>query len=353
MTLLWKLLGIHLIVVGVISSIIYATIKYHAADYFQQLMEHYKIEPVDAHTMFLDIVYVSLGWAFIASLLTAAFISFFLVRLTLRPLSRLEQASQSIAAGNYHVSIEPITSAKELGRLQKAFNCMAISLQQAQQTQETLVTNVTHELGSPLTNVKGYIEALRDNVIQPSYQIFNILYEEVDRLSRLVEDLMLLAKPDAARLQLKRKKSDIKSLIEMSIALYWSRLTTHKITVEIEDWPTDTQVQVDDKRILQVISNLLHNVLQYTPPGGKLLVRSRRTKKHMIIEFANTSDFIPATELDLIFERLYRTDAVRSRDAKGTGIGLAIVREFIVAHGGEVGAEHNNGFTHIWFSLPL
>jgi len=211
---------------------------------------------------------------------------------------------------------------------------------------------VAHELRTPLTNIKGYLEALTDGVVTPSSETFELLQEETLRLVHLVEDILRLAEADAAKATLHKTEIRLFGLIGHIIDSLRAQFNEKKITVETHFDNGADQLEADPDKVSRVIGNLLQNALQYTLPGGRVGISAERMPGEIKVVFANTGG-IAEKDLPYIFERFYRGEKSRSREHGGAGIGLAIVKELVEAHGGTVGAEVSSGEVKIWFTLPL
>lgn len=349
--LLWKLLGINILTIAVVILIVWFAIDYLASNYFMTLMKNYNISPTDVNQMFLDATHRSLVWATLATLTLAVILSFLLTRRVLTPLSQMTAIAKRIAGGNYKSEVQ-ISSTDEIGELAAAFNQMAASLQRVEQLRKSMVIDVAHELRTPLTNTRGYIEALRDKILPPSQETFELLHDETLRLVRLVEDLLQLARADASRETLQKQKVNLQNLASQILDLFQPKFAEKKIAVEANIAEVEGQVVADPEKLSQVLRNLFQNAWQYTTQGGHIRVFTERLPGKVKVVFANTGDEIAENDLPFIFERFYRGEKSRSRDHGGAGIGLAIVKELVEAHRGEVGAESTPAETRIWFTLP-
>ncbi len=350
--LLGKLLLVNILpVIGVIILVIWLAIDQLAADYFMVLMDKYDVSPTDTHQMFLDAVHRYLLWASLAALALALLLSYLLTRRVLRPLSQMTAITRELAAGSFSGRVE-VSSTDEIGELGLAFNRMADSLEQLEQLRKTMVADVAHELRTPLTNLRGYLEALSDKVVPPSKETFGMLEEETLRLVHLVEDLQQLARADAARAFLHRQPLLLQELIEQMLALYGPNFQAKQISVQTSFAAGSELVKADRDKLLQALRNLIENAWKYTPPQGTVSVSTQGVSQGIRVIIANSGEGIAAKDLPFIFERFFRTDRSRSRQAGGAGIGLAIVKELIEAHGGRVGAESSGGETRVWFILP-
>lgn len=350
--LLWKLLLVNIVpVIGIVIPVIWLAIDQLAARYFTALMHKYDVSPTDIHQMFVSSVHRYLIWASLAALGLAFVLSFLLIRRMLRPLSQMTAISGKMAAGTFSARVD-IISTDEIGRLGMAFNQMADSLEKLEKLRKTMVADVAHELRTPLTNLRGYLEGLNDGVIAPSPETFQMLQQETLRLVHLVDDLRQLAKADAAKAYLKREEVSLTELVGQMLTLYRLRLQEKNIKVSTHFPAGADRVAADPDKLLPAIRNVLENACQYTPANGTIDIGSRRTDEGIKVVFANSGSGIAEEDLPYIFERFYRADRSRSRLAGGAGIGLAIVKELIEAHGGRVGVDSSGSEARIWFVLP-
>jgi signal transduction histidine kinase len=349
--LLWKLLGIIVLIIGFVIAIVWLSVDYLAADYFVILMKKYHISPTSSHEMFLGAIHRYLIWASLAALVLAVGLSFLLMRRMLNPLTKMTAITKKIASGDYSDKV-PVTSGDEIGQLALAFNRMAESLQEIEQLRKTMIIDVAHELRTPLTNIKGYIEALDDGVVSPSKETFMLLEEETSRLDRLVQDILRLAKADAAKAGLNKVEVDVVGLIAQMLASFRAQFDAKGINVETRLVDGPRKILADPSHLSQVIHNLLQNALEYTDPDGEMVIAMESMPGENKVVIANTGGEIAEKDLPFIFERFYRGEKSRSREHGGAGIGLAIVKELVEAHAGKVGADISDKMTRVWFSLP-
>lgn len=349
--LLWKLLLINVPVIAVIILVIWLAIDQLAATYFMVLMEKYMVAPTETHQAFLAAVHRYLIWASLAALALAFVLSYLLTRRVLRPLSEMTGITRELASGRFSTRVE-VLSQDEVGQLGLAFNRMADSLAQVEQLRKTMVADLAHELRTPLTNLRGYLEALSDEVLPPSRETFGVLQQEILRLVHLVEDLQQLARADAAKALLQRQPLSLAEEIDQLLRLFRPNFEAKGIAVISHFAPGSEVVNADRDKLLQALRNLVENAWKYTPANGQVEVASKPVAGGVRVLFSNSGEGIAAQDLPFIFERFFRADRSRSRDAGGAGIGLAIVKELIEAHGGRVGAESSPGETRIWFTLP-
>jgi signal transduction histidine kinase len=245
-----------------------------------------------------------------------------------------------------------VVSRYEGGQLADAFNHMAENLEMIERLRKNMVADISHELRTPLTNLRGYMEGLSDSVIPPTRETFQMLEQEVLRLVNLVEDLQQLARADAAKSFLDCRELSLHELLDQIMDLYRPNFQEKEIDVQWQLDPGSDLLTADRDKLLQAIRNLVDNAWKYTPRGGSVTISTRRTADGIKTGFTNSGAVIAEKDIPYLFERFFRADRSRSRDAGGAGIGLAIVKELIEAHGGTVGAESDESGTHVWFNLP-
>ena len=348
--LIFKLLAINLVVIGFVMAVVWLAIDTLAAGYFVTLMEKYHISPEPAHEMFVSAVHRYLIWSCLAAMMLAALLSFVMLRRVLAPLTRMTVTTREIAAGDF--SSRVLTGSKdEVGQLARAFNRMAASLEKIEKLRRTLMIDVAHELRTPLTNIRGYLEALEDKVVPPSPQTFELLQDESLRLAELVEDVLQLARADAAQGKLTLEPLDLKSAVKRALTPFAHAFKQKGITVAINTHQA-TSVSADASKIGRILRSLADNALQYTPQGGDLTIQITNSINTSKVTFSNNTNGLVAEDLPYLFERFYRGEKSRSRLHGGAGIGLAIVRELVNAHGGTTGADLADGKIHVWFTLP-
>jgi signal transduction histidine kinase len=283
-----------------------------------------------------------------------------LSRRILAPVEALTAAVRRMEAGDLSQRVD-ITSRDEIGELARAFNAMADGLARLEELRRNMVTDVAHELRTPLSNIRGYLEALQDGVVEPERRIIDSLHEEAMLLNHLVDDLQELSLAEAGQLRLERQPVALADIVDRAVKAIRLRAGAERITLQV-DLPEDLLVDVDPQRIGQVLRNLLENALTHTPPGGEIAVAAhdacpepgRRDDQWIEVGVRDTGSGIAAGDLPYVFERFYRADKSRSRATGGAGLGLAIARQLVEAHGGRIWVESTEGegctFT---LTLPL
>jgi signal transduction histidine kinase len=309
------------------------------------------LETVEAQ--FVTSVNRSLLIAMVVGGLVALLLTLFLSRSIVGPVDALTRAARAMEKGDLSQRV-PTTASGEVGELARAFNAMADGLDRLEQLRRNMVTDVAHELRTPLSNVRGYLEALKDGVIQPTPELIASLHEEALLLNRLVDDLQELAQAEAGQLSLVRQPVSLQPLVEKSVYLAEPNALAKGVTIRV-DIPADLPcIDADAERISQVLGNLLTNAITGTPPGGQVEIRAKRVDSQVQVSVCDTGVGIDPEHLPYVFERFYRADRSRTRATGGAGLGLAIVKQLVEAHGGRVGITSQVGAgTTVSFTTPL
>lgn len=260
-----------------------------------------------------------------------------LARRISRPVTKTAYIAKQISEGNYNIRFEPGTRIKELDDLAEAINQLSDGLGKQENLRKRLTADVAHELRTPLTSLSSHLEAMMEGLWEPTYERLGSCFEEVKRLGTLVADLEQLARMEGENLVLRKSKEDLLNLVKIVSETMNGELLKRNLSFSLEGTPV--LVEIDKDRISQVIANLLSNAMKYTPEGGSIKVIVTETSKDGVIKVIDNGIGIPERELPLIFERFYRSDKSRDRKTGGAGIGLAIVKSIVTAHGGRVVAE--------------
>lgn len=302
---------------------------------------HTPVEEVKA-ARFKVLVYFALSGG-IAMAIAAVLIYFFSGRIS-NPLKQIRFAAARISNGEFEKRVN-INSRDEVGELAKAFNQMAAALQNIEEMRRGFVANVSHELRTPMTSIRGFIEGILDGTIPMEKQnhYLTIVRDETNRLNRLVNDLLDLARMEAGETKLSPTVFDINELMRRSVIKLEALLLEKELTVDADFEEEDMPVKADLDAIERVIYNLMHNAIKFTPAGGKISLITRKHKDVAEVTVKDTGVGIEPEELDMIWDRFYKSDKSRSRDKTGTGLGLAIVRNIINEHGQAIRAESKPG----------
>jgi len=273
---------------------------------------------------------------------TALVVGLFLSRQFLRPLSDLTRAIESMHEGNLDQQVQ-IRTRDELGSLAQTFNEMSANLHKANQLRKQMTADIAHDLRTPLMVIAGYLEGMRDGTFKPTPERFRVMSEEVSLLQRLVEDLRTLSLADSGELKLRLAPIAPGELLERVAASFRVSAEAAGLTVQVETSPDLPELQMDSERMVQVFGNLVANAQRHTPSGGTITLAGRRHHESVELTVQDTGSGIAPEHLPKIFERFYRADASRSSESGESGLGLAIARSIVEAHGGTISAESQLG----------
>jgi signal transduction histidine kinase len=287
---------------------------------------------------FADAVLVALGLAIAAALLAAVAVSAFLAIRMTRPLRALGDATRRIAGGNYSARV-PVQGPDELADLAATFNEMAGALDVSERRRRALLSDVAHELRTPLATLEGYVEGLADGAIAAEPETWEVLGRETRRMHRLVEDLSKVSKAEERQLDLRPLLVAPTSLIETAVLAAGPAFAQKGVRLSVSANADLPDIDVDVDRLGEVLSNLLANALRHTPAGGEVQICARKRGDEVEIAVTDTGDGIAPEHLGRVFERFYRTDPARTREAGGSGIGLTIAKAIVEALGGRIHAE--------------
>jgi signal transduction histidine kinase len=309
---------------------------------------------------FRSAVTEALGISMVAAFLAALVISAFVSRQVVAPVQSMLQASKSIAQGHYDRRIRipgdsSVEESDELGQLAHSFNQMASNLQETETRRRQLIGDVAHELRTPLTVIQGSLEGLIDGKLPLDPDHLQQIYQEAERLTRLINDLQELSRVEAGAYSLERSPVSVDALVTALRTRLGRQFEDKGVALSVELPVGLPQVSADEDRIGQVLLNLAGNALQYTPSGGQVQITASRHKDDVWIAIADSGTGIPEEHLPHIFDRFYRVDKSRSRAGGGSGIGLTVAHHLVEAHGGRIWVESpgpGKGSTFT-FTLPV
>jgi signal transduction histidine kinase len=279
----------------------------------------------------------------------------FFSRWVTKPVQELTRGARRMSTGNFGITVN-IRSRDEIGELGKAFNDMSRRLADFHKSRSELLADISHEIRSPLARIQTDAEILIDRDMEKEAQSKHLqaICEEVRHIDHLIDDFLMLSRLENNELTIERSRAAIGDVLSREVSLFSLPAEEKAITLKQEIAPNLPAVMLDEKRIGQVISNLLANSIRYTPAGGTITVGAKAHDTEVTLWVRDTGAGIPAEDLPYIFDRLYRVDKSRSRATGGTGLGLAIARRFVEAHGGHIRAESEAGKgTVIIVTLPL
>jgi signal transduction histidine kinase len=285
--------------------------------------------------------------------LVALGVGLLLTRSALRPLTELEAATEQISAGDLGVRV-PVHAKDEVGALAERFNAMASDLQDQDTIRRRMMNDIAHELRTPLTVMQGQIEALQDGVFELSSQNLAPVHEQTLLLKRLVNDLRDLALAESGQIALDVTPVELGTLVPRVAARFAPQAQSQGVDLAIASPSAIPAIQGDSQRLEQVLNNLLSNALRHTPAGGRVTLGLSATGTGARITVQDTGEGISYEDLPHVFERFYRSDRARERGDGHTGLGLAIARELVRAHGGDISASSVPGQgTTVMVDLPL
>lgn len=300
---------------------------------------------------YLNITFYTILIAFIVALiLLLAFLHFIY-----RPLSKITRAAESYAKGDFSTNIDVHTN-DEIGQLASALNYMAQELGTMEEDQRKFVSNVSHDFRSPLTSIKGYVEAMQDGTIPYEMQdkYLNIILFETERLNKLTKSLIDLNQFGRHGIRLDKADFDINNMIRQTILTFEGTCSQKGITFDLVLTGKELFVTADMVKIQQVLYNLIDNATKFSNKDSSIKIETHIKNEKLLVSVKDSGIGIPKESLSKIWERFYKSDSSRGKDKKGTGLGLAIVKEIIQAHGENINVVSTEGVgTEFSFTLPL
>jgi signal transduction histidine kinase len=300
---------------------------------------------------------LSVWWRFLLAGALAGAVALLLARWIARgmtkPLRDMAAAARRMEVGDYSVRVTT-RSRDEVGQLANAFNRMSGELENLEQTRRELVANVSHELKTPIAAIRAHLENLLDGVEQPNPRTLEVMLAQSERLGRLVEQLLDLSRLESGEVPLQRESVPVAALVARVISEISVSRAASDVTLRAEVGDGVLPMDADPERLHQVLFNLVDNAVRFTPPGGEVVVAARPLGGAVEVSVRDTGVGIADEHLPRLFERFYRVDASRSREDGGTGIGLAIARSVVEAHGGHIRAASELGRGSVFtFDIPV
>jgi two-component system sensor histidine kinase BaeS len=295
-----------------------------------------------AEALFLRRVNQVLLVGAIGAAVVALLLGIILARTLSRPIRELTAATRAVALGDIEQEV-PVRSQDELGELAASFNQMSADLTKARELRRQMTADIAHDLRTPLSIILGHSEALSEGVLPPSSETYQVLHEEAKRLNRMVEELRTLSLAEAGELDLTLRPVSAEDLLARTVAAYRPQAEKRGVELVLDAGQNLPNLEVDPDRIAQVLDNLMSNALRFTPEGGqvRLSAKSDRGLVQLIIE--DDGPGLPAEEVPYIFTRFYRGDKARPSQEGSSGLGLAIARSIVEAHGGRISASSELG----------
>ena len=302
---------------------------------------------------FDDALLLALAVAIAAAVMTAAAVSWFLSMRIVRPIRALADAADRIAHGSYGERV-PVRGTDELGTLAAAFNEMADSLESAELRRRELLSDLAHELRTPLATIEGYVEGVRDGVVPASHETWSVLEIETSRIRRLIDDLQKVSRAEERQLDLRLRSLSPRLIVADAVRAAGPAYAEKGVLLHAAGAEQLPPVAADPDRIGEVFANLLDNALRHTDAGSRVeLTAASSGEEEVSFTVSDTGDGMAPEHLSRVFERFYRVDRSRTRAQGGSGIGLSIARALVEAHGGRIRAESDGPGTGARFILTL
>lgn len=287
-----------------------------------------------------SVIFTSLGIAVFPALCIAGGVSVYLYRTVGRPLSAFSAAAKQVASGNYEIRVASPELGPDFDSLADSFNDMGVQLNAVDITRRRLLADLAHEMRTPLASLRGYLEGIEDGVVAFTERTKNILFAQVVRLERLAEDMRSLNQAEEGITRLKLVHQDPAELAAEAVTAVEQTAADHQITIETtSSGQQPSLVRMDSDRIGQVLGNLLENALRHTPAGGRIAVHTEHAPQAVTITVTDNGEGIDPEHLPHVFERFYRAHPGRETFGGSSGLGLAISKAIVEAHGGRLGAS--------------
>lgn len=299
---------------------------------------------------------ITLSYQTLALLFVAAFVVLALFTYVVYiPIRKIAKGANEYASGNFNAKID-VHSNDEIGYLAASLNYMANELNTLEEDQRKFVSNVSHDFRSPLTSIKGYVEAMLDGTIPPELQekYLNIILFETERLNKLTKSLLELNKFGSHGIMLDITDFDINATIKTTALTFEGSCTEKHIMFDLILSGENLYVSADMSKIQQVLYNLIDNAIKFSHANSVITIETTEKNEKVFVSVKDTGIGIPKDSIKKIWERFYKTDLSRGKDKKGTGLGLSIVKEIIQAHGENINCISTEGVgTEFIFTLPL
>lgn len=301
-----------------------------------------------------DASLVSLGVALVIALACAAAVTWYVTRRMQAPLGALANAAREVSRGHFSARVGPLGAGTEFDELGRAFNLMASQLEETEGTRRRLLSDLAHELRTPIATLTVYCEGLRDGVTTWNAETEQVMTQQTERLARLAADLDDVSRAEEGRLALELSPTPVRDLIRSAAQAKREAFARQGVELDVQaDAAPDLHVVADPRRVGQVLDNLLANALRHTPPGESVRLFARAVHDTVEIVVADTGDGMSADQLPHVFERFYRGDTARDRERGGSGLGLTISRAIADAHQGSLVADSSGPGQGSTFTLTL
>ncbi len=298
-----------------------------------------ELDPIEKR--YLERTNQALLWATGTAIILALILGVLLAQSMTRPLRELTTATRAVARGELEQKI-PVRSKDELGELVESFNQMSADLAQATESRQQMTADIAHDLGSPLTVIGGYLEAIEEGVLEATPERISVMHTEITHLQHLVRDLRTLSLADDGQMPLNRVQVETGAFLRRVASAYQLRAEKKGLNLKVKAGENPPSIKIDEERMAQALGNLVSNALRHTPEGS-ITLATQAIDSEILITVSDTGTGIAKEDLSRIFERFYRADQARTLSAGESGLGLAITRAIIEAHGGEIFVESKLG----------
>ncbi|SFU67667.1 Signal transduction histidine kinase [Clostridium sp. DSM 8431] len=310
-----------------------------------------EIPEAEINSGIIKLITIIWGGIFLAIIFTSIGINHFIKNIVVKPINEISKVAKNISIGEIS-RIETIHSDDEIGELTKSFNIIADFLSKSEIKRKNFISNISHELRSPITSIRGFIAGILDGIIPIDKEKYylSIVYDEVKRISRLVDDLLDISTLDDSNYILKKSEIDINGLIEICLVNKEAQIAERDLKVEVILNENHQFVYADRDRMIQVLTNLIDNAIKYSYSGEIIRIETSVKGKKVYVSIKNKGKGISEEELVRIWDRFYKSDSSRT-NKESTGLGLSIVRTILSRHGEDIWVNSKDGETEFIFTL--
>ena len=309
-------------------------------------------EPTELETAFLSSINRAIMFSGIVAAVLGLLMALWLIQQVTTPLRKLATATEEMSQGNLSQRVD-IESHDAIGQLGDSFNTMSDRLARSEELRRNMIADIAHELRTPLTLIQGNLQAIIDGIYDPSTEKIESIHEKSILLSRLISDLQELSLAESGEIQLNRRRADIVNLVLKATEGMIPRFEEKRLQLSAGVPDVEIWLEIDTERISQVLINMLNNARKYTDEGGQISVSLSESSEEVTISVRDTGEGIAQEDLQNVFERFWRADSSRARVSGGSGLGLAVAKQWVESHGGQIWVESEKGKgSSFSFSLP-
>lgn len=323
---------------------------------FERHMRQAHVDPAErTHLLnaFAESLGISLAVSIVAWIIVVSAVTWYFARSVRRALNTFAGAAGKVSAGDYSTRVPALNAGSEFESMRQAFNSMATTIEQTEATRVKMLSDLAHELRTPLATLMAYRDGLDDEVAEWNEQSSAVLSQQIARLNRLASEIGEVSRAEEGRIELLAEPISVASFLRREQQANANRFAEQNVRLDIIEPPSSVQIVADPAKLGQVIANLLNNALRHTPAGGTVLLSGARVGDQLVIKVIDDGEGIDAADLPHIFERFYRADKARAHSTQGTGIGLTISRAIALAHGGTLTAHSAGAGRGATFTLRL